>query len=137
MADLTPEKAREELLARASRIGRRDLERLLKSWQKLQKSVYGPLASRMDDVKLLFSLVRDFYRGDYRDIPWRSVAAVVATLLYIMNPFDLIPDFLPGIGKVDDLMVLTACLSLIRSDIERYRQWREANRSPLSPQGRA
>jgi len=36
-----------------------------------------------------------------------------AAIFYFINPFDIIPDFTPGIGYVDDLFVLTTCLKTI------------------------
>ncbi len=125
MAKITSEQAEKELKKYAGRVTLQDLAALLKKQEELWRRVYGPLGRYMDDVKLLFSLVRDYYRGEYREVPWRVVAAAAGTLLYIMNPLDLIPDFLPGVGKMDDLMVLLACLSLIRSDLERYKGWRD------------
>lgn len=39
-------------------------------------------------------------------LPLRRVLAILAALLYVISPVDLIPDFLPGLGWLDDLLVL-------------------------------
>lgn len=36
----------------------------------------------------------------------KAVVAVVLTLIYIVSPIDFVPDFLPGIGQLDDLAAL-------------------------------
>lgn len=84
------------------------------------------------DVVLLISLVRDYYRGHYRQVPYRSIAAVVAGLLYVLNPVDLIPDFIPIIGYLDDAMVIAICLKLVESDLASYQAWKRHQKPSTS-----
>lgn len=86
----------------------------------------GPLARFVDDGRLLVHLVKDYWSGEYRDVPWATIAAVAFTLLYVLNPFDLVPDFLPGIGQMDDAAVLSLVLYMVEKDLERYRRARAA-----------
>lgn len=78
-----------------------------------------------EKVKVLVFLVRDFIKKEYSVIPYKSVVAVVAGLLYFINPGDIIPDVLPVVGQVDDLMVITVCWKLIESDIKQYQEWKK------------
>ena len=50
-------------------------------------------------AKLLGRIVRD------RRVPVRSKAFAAATLIYVISPIDLIPDFIIGFGKLDDLIL--------------------------------
>jgi uncharacterized membrane protein YkvA (DUF1232 family) len=54
---------------------------------------------------------------------WTLSAAVFA-LLYVLNPFDLIPDALPIVGVLDDAAVVSACLVLLEQDLYDYRERR-------------
>jgi uncharacterized membrane protein YkvA (DUF1232 family) len=45
----------------------------------------------------------------------------------VLSPVDLIPDFIPGIGLIDDAAVVVACLNLIQSDFEAYKAWKGSN----------
>lgn len=76
------------------------------------------------DLLLLVSLVKDYYQGHYRDIPYKTISAAVVGLLYVINPIDIIPDFIPFIGQVDDALVLGFCLKLIEKDLLKYKKWK-------------
>lgn len=77
------------------------------------------------DLLLLLSLVKDYYQGNYRDIPYKTISAGVVGLLYVLNPIDLIPDFIPFIGQVDDALVLGFCLKLMEKDLLTYKRWKD------------
>ena len=67
-------------------------------------------------------MISDVIRGRYR-LPYRTIAAVAFTLLYFVNPFDLIPDIIPVVGYIDDAFVLSLCLKFIGTDLEKYKKW--------------
>ena len=65
-------------------------------------------------------------RGDPR-IPWHAKAVIVLTVAYALSPIDLIPDFIPVIGYLDDLIIVPAgialAISLMPDNIlEEYRE---------------
>lgn len=61
------------------------------------------------EMKLLRRLLLD------ERVPLWQKAIPVAAALYLVSPLDLIPDFLPVAGLLDDLALLTASLRLFRS----------------------
>ena len=84
----------------------------------------GPLKRFIEDAKLLIAMVKDFWNKRYRQVPYGTIGAIVFTLLYILNPFDLIPDMLPFIGEVDDAAVFAAGLMLVENDLRKYSKWK-------------
>lgn len=58
-------------------------------------------------------MLKDFATRKYTEIPMGTILAIVGTLVYILNPFDLIPDFIPAFGYLDD----AATFSLLRQKI--------------------
>ena len=84
----------------------------------------GPLGRFLEDAKLLLSIVKDYWNKSYTDIPWWAISAIAATLLYVFSPFDLIPDFIPVIGLVDDALVVSICLALIEQELHKYKEWK-------------
>jgi uncharacterized membrane protein YkvA (DUF1232 family) len=46
-------------------------------------------------------------------------------LLYFILPADLIPDFIPLVGYLDDLAVLTTIMNSLKGELNTYRSWKE------------
>jgi uncharacterized membrane protein YkvA (DUF1232 family) len=88
---------------------------------------HGPLRRLLQDGRLLLGLIRDVRRGRYRQVPVWSISAAAFTLLYVLNPFDVIPEAIPVLGVLDDAAVVSACLALLEQDLEDYRQWRRGD----------
>lgn len=90
----------------------------------LNKVESGFLYREFAKVKLLVMMLKDYWNGVYTEVPWHIIAAVVIVLLYILNPFDLIPDFIPVVGQLDDLAVLYFGWKVIGEDIKTYARWK-------------
>lgn len=93
--------------------------------EKLSKS--DKLERFIPDIALFISLIKDYYHGNYRSIPYRSISSGIIGLLYILNPIDIIPDFIPVIGYIDDTLMLAFCLKMLEKDLQQYRQWQQAS----------
>jgi len=50
----------------------------------------------------------------YQDprVPWYAKAVAAATVAYAVSPIDLIPDFIPVIGYLDDLLIVPLGIAL-------------------------
>ena len=77
-------------------------------------------------ISLFTSLVRSYVRKEYKEIPIGTIVAVVATLLYFVSPIDILPDFIPGIGYIDDAAVVAFSFMNLKSDLDRFRRWKES-----------
>lgn len=71
-------------------------------------------------------LLRAYSRGEYREIPWKSLLMIVAAILYFINPIDLIPDLIPLIGLTDDFAVLFMVYRSIGGDIDKFLSWEKS-----------
>ena len=105
-----------------------DLEYLIHEEEKLQEKLKhsSHLERFAKDLMLFMSLIKDYYKGNYRDIPYKTISAGFVGLLYTLNPIDIIPDFIPFIGHIDDALVLTFCLKLIEKDLQKYQTWKQS-----------
>lgn len=84
----------------------------------------GPFGKLAEEIVLALYMIRDYGTGHYRRVPFWAIAAVFITLLYVGNPVDLLPDFLIGIGQIDDVIVITICLLMVRQELYEYRAWK-------------
>ncbi|KQC34387.1 hypothetical protein AAU57_14340 [Nonlabens sp. YIK11] len=75
-------------------------------------------------VDVMMMMIKDYRKGVYTAVPWFTIAAIGGSLLYVISPFDLIPDFIPGLGYLDDITVLTIVVGWIDSDLHRYLDWK-------------
>ncbi len=68
----------------------------------------GPAARRALKVRVfaLWKLLR------HPNTPWPSKAVAGLVLLYALSPIDLIPDFIPVLGLLDELLLLPLGLAL-------------------------
>ena len=81
------------------------------------------------DVALtLVRLVRAYISGEYREIATGTIVSGLAVLLYVLSPIDLVPDFIPVIGFLDDLSLISWFLSKFQVEITRFREWEQAGR---------
>ncbi len=128
MQEITKEQAQEQIEAGAKKVTEEDLKKVLGKCDEIEAKFTnnGPLARFVTDLRLLFSIVQDYISGKYRAVPYWSIAAIVAALLYVLNPMDLIPDFIPGVGYLDDAAVVALCLKMVEQDLHAYRAWKEA-----------
>ena len=87
----------------------------------------GPrLGQLREDVKLLQSLCLAWWRGEYRAISPKALLTIVAGLLYFVSPIDAIPDWLLGVGFLDDIAVLGWVLKTVADELARFKAWRES-----------
>lgn len=111
----------------AKKINQDDTKKLYRKQKRLEKILNLKVFSKQKDkLKVLLEILKAYHKGQYRNIPWRSIAAITFTLLYIINPIDIIPDFLPILGYVDDISVFISLFKLIEKDIDNYESWKIA-----------
>ncbi len=111
-----------------NKINEKDIDNALKNENKI-KSKFNSIGKFEQQISLLFSMLKDYKNKTYTDVPWLSIAAITFALLYLLNPLDLIPDFIPIIGYIDDASVIGLTLKMIAEDLQTYKIWKEKNHS--------
>jgi uncharacterized membrane protein YkvA (DUF1232 family) len=111
----------------AQKVTEKEVEKVVNKSEEIKQkfNTKGPLARFIEDGKLLIAVVKDYWAGKYRQIPYGAIASIVFSLIYVLNPFDLMPDMLPLIGQVDDVAVMGACLMLVEQDLHKYKDWKQ------------
>lgn len=105
------------------RFGRAQLEKLFQK-RKLITNELRKIPDRMQKVtnqaRLVMELTDDFRSGKYRSVSWVSIAVGAACLVYAVSPGDVIPDALPVLGALDDMVILTLAIRFLEKDLRAY-----------------
>lgn len=126
MTKKTEEKIDENYLKKeVAQINDGDLDLVMKNREAIDKKLQGAgLKKYLELGRIMLGMLQDFRDGDYRAIPWFTIASVVVTLIYVLNPLDMVPDFVPGLGYIDDFAVFTLVLRFIQTDLHEYLDWK-------------
>jgi uncharacterized membrane protein YkvA (DUF1232 family) len=73
------------------------------------------------------SMLRDSFKRKYRKTPWGTLTGGIFSILYLLNPLDIIPEALPIIGIVDDTLVFGVFLALLSRDVKKYLLWKSSH----------
>ena len=120
---LDPNDVRDVLENKVKRVSKSDLEEVIGQEAEIlekAKKVPGELVKLVNQVKLLFEMLKDYWNGVYEELPWYTIATAVAAVIYFVSPIDLIPDFIPVIGYLDDAAVMALAIAGIREDLKVY-----------------
>ena len=95
---------------------------------RLEQKIYDMpfVGKKFSMIPVMISLVKNYVQGKYTTVPYGTILAVLSALVYFLSPIDIIPDFIPLAGYIDDMAVLGLCMNMVSIDIETYEKWRQA-----------
>jgi uncharacterized membrane protein YkvA (DUF1232 family) len=129
--DKKPKKidAEKALQEQIEKVRPEDEERIRMDFNKTLKQVKkasGKFVETMvRNLKILYAMATD---KDY-EIDWRTKAIAMACLIYVMLPTDIIPDFIPVAGLLDDAAVVALTVRKLRREIQRYQEFKKARQT--------
>ncbi|OUJ71806.1 YkvA family protein [Hymenobacter crusticola] len=92
----------------------------------------GAIQQLVDMGRTLVALVSAYITGSYRQIDTSTIIAGLAVLLYFLSPLDLVPDFIPVVGLLDDVALISWFISKFAEEIARFRQWEASSAASAS-----
>ena len=95
---------------------------------KNKEKISGPLAELWENLKTVFRLLQAYFNKQYTTIPWGSIVLLVGAVIYFVSPIDLMPDWIPLAGLIDDAAVLVFVLRQINADLQRFLEWENENK---------
>lgn len=90
----------------------------------------GTLRSVWTDLQALLRMLQAWSRRSYTRVPWGTVVMGLAAVLYLLNPLDMAPDFIPLVGYVDDATVIAFVIRSIQKELERFKEWEGISKVP-------
>lgn len=83
----------------------------------------------VENLKVFTRMIKAYVSGTYREIPVKGIVAIIASLVYFAMPLDLIPDFIPVTGLIDDFAVIMWVYSQLQKEIEEFTIWEKGIKS--------
>lgn len=99
-------------------VSQKDFERAEKKSKNLGKE--------MENFNLLLEMLKDSWSGTYK-LNKVSLAIIAGALLYVASPLDVIPDFIPIIGWIDDITIVAYAMTKLKGVIEDYKKFKGLN----------
>ncbi len=85
------------------------------------------ISTMLERVGMLFDMIRD---REFT-VSAKAKALTAAGLLYFVLPTDIVPDFIPGIGYVDDALILSTLWNVVKEELAAYISFRERKQNAL------
>ena len=84
------------------------------------KSAVGDFFRR---IKVFTRMIKAYVKGEYRMIPWKMLVMLVAGLVYFVMPLDVLPDFIPITGFLDDITLIIWIFNSFKTEIDAFETW--------------
>ncbi len=94
------------------------------SESQVRRDFFPKLARVFASVPFAEELVAAYYCAFDRGTPLKAKGVLVGALAYFILPFDVIPDFVLGLGFTDDMAVLLAAFNVVRTHVKPYHRER-------------
>ena len=88
------------------------------------------LKAVLDELKAMLDLLAAWANGAYPGVSKTNLLLIAGAVVYFLVPTDLLPDFIAGVGYVDDATVIAWVLTTARGELEKFKRWRAAAGDP-------
>ena len=103
--------------------------------RRVRANFWPTVKRALRHIPFIEEVVAAYYAMLDRETPVSARLTIIAALAYFVTPFDFVPDFILGLGFVDDASVLMAALAAVRNSIKD--EHREAAKAALAEQENA
>jgi uncharacterized membrane protein YkvA (DUF1232 family) len=83
----------------------------------------GPFGETWPYLMAMVRVIREYQRGEYQDMAVPKLLIIIAAIIYFVSPFDVIPDWIPVLGHIDDAFVISLALKSVRADLDTFMAW--------------
>ena len=128
---MSKESSIKEYISKAKKIINDDekLKKLIEDVLKKLKEISSnkkTSAKLNDSLRLFIRIINAYTSKEYTYVPWKTICLIVAGLIYFIYPVDLIPDFIPVSGLIDDVALIAWIYESIQDDIEKFLEWEKS-----------
>jgi len=84
------------------------------------------LSGLFDNIRTAYDMVSDSVTGKYQGVAKSTLALLAGGLAYLALPLDLVPDFIPVAGWVDDAAVLAWIFKRCADEFQKYKDFKSS-----------
>ena len=121
-------------LTRARRLveSPKKLLRVIEQARRKQESARAAsgLKRVLEELGTMLHLVQAWARGEYSGVSKANLLLIVGAVVYFLMPTDLVPDFIAGLGFVDDAAVIAWVVGTVSDELAKFSAWRQAEEEP-------
>lgn len=74
-----------------------------------------------DEFLFICQYIRAIFTGQYKEYNFFNLTVIIGALVYVVSPADIMPDFMPAIGLIDDAAILLWATHEFADELDRYR----------------
>lgn len=101
-------------------------EGLLKKAIQKANDNKGTLGEARERLKLLIEMVTAYSKGEYKNVSTSTILTVIGAIVYFVSPLDMIPDFIIGLGIMDDAAVIAYTLKKLGKEVDEFKKWKHS-----------
>lgn len=83
----------------------------------------------LQKIPAVFRMFKLYYKGEYK-MKFTDVLLPALALVYVLSPIDIIPDFVPFVGALDDLAILAFAIPLLMKEVDKFLLWESQSKNP-------
>ena len=83
----------------------------------------------LQKIPSVFRMIKLYYKGEYK-MKFTDILLPALALIYVISPIDIIPDFVPVIGALDDLAILALAIPLLMKEVDKFLLWESQKGNP-------
>lgn len=98
------------------------LWRVFAKFKLLRRALFLKFVLR--ELGRIAELVKAWIKGDYRQVSGKTIITALAALIYFLNPLDIIPDWIPLLGLLDEALILAWITKAIGQELDDFETWK-------------
>ena len=81
------------------------------------------LSGVKDTLLLMKDYLYEVSTGKYKGYDVKKLIVIIGAVIYVVTPFDLLPDFIPP-GLIDDISIVAWALKEASSELEKFKKYK-------------